>query len=352
MQKRKAHKVYDNPKHLGFIRFWQVYFGLDIAVNILALVLFVKSSYHFDFEDYVDFSEVVCYGILFWLIYQRKRITKYVVLIVSAVVLGVSFVGYSLLKGQPDFDFLLNPFVWVRVLAVVYFMTSRRVRAQLVQPFTFKPAQSVRAEHERLWQPKTWGFWRNLIIYFCVFSIIGHWLEALYCTFIRLGILSGTYDPNSQIWIDWLYPFVVYGIGAVACILLLYPIKNWLLSKTHNIVTTLIFSFVLNTLVCTSIELMMGLLLNQPDAAGNLPLWDYRNMAFNFMGQICLQNALAFGLVSTLMVWVFYPILERLLAHFSNDVMQVVFVAIVVFFSILMALYCIKYVVLSTADSP
>ena len=32
------------------------------------------------------------------------------------------------------------------------------------------------------------------------------------------------------------------------------------------------------------------------------------------MGQVCLQNAIAFGVVATLMTWVIYPALEQLLS--------------------------------------
>ncbi|MDR2672956.1 MAG: putative ABC transporter permease [Coriobacteriales bacterium] len=344
-------KTFDNPKKLGWLRFWQVYYGLIITVNILSLVLFVKASYQFDFEDYVDFSEVIGYGILFWLIVQRKRVTKYVVLVMTVLVLGTSFVGYSINAGEPDWKYFLGLFVWIRIAAAVYFLLSRRVKAQLTQPFnvTFDRAQPT--ERQWLRRLRTWDFWRNLIIYFCVFSIVGHWLEALYCTLIRFGILPGTYDPSSQIWSDWLYPFVVYGIGAVTCILLLYPIKSFIQSKVHIRAVTLLLSFAANALACTLIELVMGLILNQPDAAGNLPLWDYRTMAFNFMGQICLQNAIAFGLVATLMVWVFYPLLERFLARFSPDVMQVAFIIIVLLFSVLMALYCVKLLIVDVSST-
>lgn len=109
-------------------------------------------------------------------------------------------------------------------------------------------------------------------MYFCVFSVVGHWLEAGYCTFIRLGILPGIYDPESQIWSDWLYPFPVYGFGAVACVLVLYPLKSLLQRRLHGTVAPLLASFVANGLVCTGIELAMGLMLNQPLPDGSLPL--------------------------------------------------------------------------------
>lgn len=176
----------------------------------------------------------------------------------------------------------------------------------LTQPFDAEVKQRELAKDLDCYQPRTWAFWRNIIIYFCVFSVVGHWMEAAYCTLIRFGMIPGTYDPNSQIWSDWLYPFIVYGFGAVACVLLLYPVKNFLEKRIRSRVVPLLISFVVNALVCTTIELVMGLMVNQPGPDGKLPLWDYSDMFCNFMGQVCLQNAIAFGVVATLMTWVIY----------------------------------------------
>ena len=170
-------------------------------------------------------------------------------------------------------------------------------------------------------------------------------MEAGYCTLIRFGLIPGIYDPNSQIWHDWLYPFCVYGFGAVACVLVLFPIKNLLQKHFRGHAVPLALSFVANALVCTGIELAMGLMLNQPLPDGTLPLWDYRDMFCNFMGQVCLQNALAFGFVATLMTWVIYPGLEKLLSRVPDYAMNIAFIAVVIGFCILFFLYCVNVAV-------
>ena len=60
----------------------------------------------------------------------------------------------------------------------------------------------------------TWPFWRNLAVYSCVFSLVGHWLEIIYCTFMDL---FGIVDEDSLVWNDPFYPFLVYGVGCVVC---------------------------------------------------------------------------------------------------------------------------------------
>ena len=74
----------------------------------------------------------------------------------------------------------------------------------------------------------TWPFWRNLAVYFCVFSLVGHWLEIPYCMFMdQFGIV----DDDSLVWDDPFYPFCVYGVGVVVCAVALLPLKNWLLRR-------------------------------------------------------------------------------------------------------------------------
>lgn len=167
-------------------------------------------------------------------------------------------------------------------------------------------------------------------------------MEIGYCTLIRFGLVPGTYDPGSQIWSDWLYPFCVYGFGAVACVLVLFPVKNRLERHFGGRVAPLLASFAANTLACTLIELAMGLVLNRPGPDGVLPLWDYSDMFCNFMGQVCLQNAIAFGVVATLMTWVIYPALEQLLSKVPRDGMNIAFIAVTVGFCILIFLYYVN----------
>ena len=86
------------------------------------------------------------------------------------------------------------------------------MQAVLTVPFSAERVEKrLDAAKESFYNPRTWAFWRSLIMYFCLFSIVGHWMEAAFCLLIKYGIVPGIYDPNSQIWSDWLYPFPVYG---------------------------------------------------------------------------------------------------------------------------------------------
>lgn len=332
-----------NPRKLGFMRVLQVFFVLNIIFSVLYLTTLIKGNYELDFNEFLNLFNVIADGVLFWFLWQRYRSTRWVAMGLSIfnIVVGT---GYHLVTDV--FDPSSQLFLCMGdIIVLIYFSTSRRVQAALTQPFSVERVeQRLDDAKKSFYNPRTWAFWRSIIIYFCLFSIVGHWMEAAFCLLIKYGIVPGIYDPNSQIWSDWLYPFPVYGFGTVACALILYPIKNALQRKIHNGWGPVVASFVVNTLVCSAIELALGLLQNQP-VNGVYPLWDYSNMFCNFMGQICLQNSLAFGAVATLMTWIIYPGLEKLMGKLPNNVANVVFIVVIVFFAIVFSLYCINVVV-------
>lgn len=338
-------KDFSNPRKLGFMRLIQLVFILNVSAGIAGLVVLIKAARaDLGFWDYSNMVNVVLDGVALWLIWERQRLARPFIIAVSVANIAVSVV-YNLVTGQ--FDMVTQLLVWSfwDIVLLLYFLTSRRAKAVLTEGFETERDLEVQAADAKLYRPRRWAFWRNIIMYFCVFSVVGHWMEAGYCTFIRFGIIPGTYDPNSQIWSDWLYPFCVYGFGAVACVLLLYPMKTLLQRVLPGRFLPLAGSFCANAFVCTAIEFAMGMMLNQPGPDGKLPLWDYSNMAFNFMGQVCLQNAVAFGVVATLMTWVIYPALERLIAKLPKDGVNMLFVIIVVGFCMLFFLYCVNILI-------
>lgn len=330
-----------NPKKLGFMRVFQVLFSINVVITIALLVFLVKGHYELNFDQILDLTNLIFDGISLWLIWQRKRAARGFIIAFSLFNIIVGTI-YGLASGTFDLltQLLASSF---DIVLLIYFLTSRRAKTALTEPFSVEcDREHSENQTTNIYQPRKWSFWRNIIIYFCIFSVVGHWMEAGYCTLIRFGLIPGTYDPNSQIWSDWLYPFLVYGFGVAACILLLYPVKTFLQNKIRIRFVPLALSFVFNALVCTLIELCMGLMLNQPLPDGSLPLWDYHDMFCNFMGQVCLQNAIAFGLVATLMTWIVYPGMERLLSKVPKDFMNAGFVAVVIGFCILFFLYCVN----------
>ena len=334
---RRAYNAvrYSDPNGLGFLWVIQAFLLVNIIFTTFTLTTYIKGSYTIDFNQILNLVNVMLSGVTFWLIWKRKKLARMWVIAISAfnIVVGTAF---NALTGSFD---LFSQIILscTDVFLILYFYFSSRVKASLVEPFNVRTLGEDLDEEESFFRPNTWEFWRNLIIYFIIFSIIGHWVEAAVCLLIKFGIVPGVYDPTSQIWSDWLYPFPVYGIGFCACAILLYPLKNFLQRKTGKTGIALTISFIANGLVCTAIEFTMGMFVNQ-----DLQLWDYSTMFGNFMGQVCLQNGLFFAFLATVMTWVVYPALERLFRRIPNEYMTGVFVAVVVGYVILMALYYIN----------
>lgn len=217
------------------------------------------------------------------------------------------------------------------VILIAYFLTSRRAKAVLTEPFTAAVKEEELAREVSYYQPKTWAFWRNLIMYFCVFSVVGHWMEAAYCTLIRFGLLPGIYDPTSQIWSDWLYPFPVYGVGVVVCAVVVLPLKVRLVSKRRTVAGAGVQFFLITVFVCMMMELVMGFMLNRPDALGEYPLWDNSDLPLNVLGQAWLVNDVALA-AAMLYTWVIYPLCQKALAKVPPAVMNVVAAVVVIGF--------------------
>ncbi|MBO7701481.1 MAG: putative ABC transporter permease, partial [Eggerthellaceae bacterium] len=179
-------------------------------------------------------------------------------------------------------------------------------------------------------------FWRDLLIYFVVFSLLGHWAEILFCQLIRAGVFMGGYDPsNAMLWDQWLFPFTAEGAALVAIVFILQPAAQWLLKKTGNrIVPALLLSFLLNMLICTGIDFTTGMIANQ-----DYQLWDYRDMPFNFMGQVCLQNSLVYSIAATLIVWVVYPFMDSVLHRAPRGVTNAIAAGLIGMYLFLAMLY-------------
>ena len=193
----------------------------------------------------------------------------------------------------------------------------------------------TKQDQTRGYAPDTFVFWRNLALYFCVFSVVGHWLEIAYCTFMNI---FGIVDENSLVWDDPFYPFLVYGIGTLVCSLLLVPIKNALVKRRKTLWGAAAEFYVITVFVCMFMELAMGFMLNRPDAAGVYPLWDNSQLPLNILGQAWLVNDIALGAVAMFYTWLVYPLCQRALGKIPYRVMNGLAIVVVGGFIMLCAI--------------
>ena len=140
-----------------------------------------------------------------------------------------------------------------------------------------------------------------------------------------------------MLWDWWLHPFPAEGIAGVLIALLLSPLREHLLKLTGGrTVPALAASFLVNQVACTSIDYLTGMVANR-----NYELWDYREMPFNFQGQVCLQNSLVYTAAATLVAWVAYPARQKWLRVMPDDATNLMAAAFLPVYAFLCQLYFI-----------
>ena len=171
-----------------------------------------------------------------------------------------------------------------------------------------------------------WRFWCNMVIYFCIFSVVGHWCEWAYCLFNNY--FFGIVDPNSGVWNDINYPFFVYGFGVVIASIVLVPYREMLIKWRKSDIRAGIHFFIVSIFVAMGAELTQGFLQNQPNEYGNYPLWDNSQLPGNILGQAWIVNDVLIAVLLTFFVWVAYPVGGRLLDKLTDKARIALTVAI------------------------
>ena len=213
---------------------------------------------------------------------------------------------------------------------------------------TSEPITSRIARHIPEAITTRWPTIRRLGLYYMVFSIVGHWAEMLFCLGIKHGIFQGDYDngENKMLWDQWLFPFPAEGSAAVLMALILHPAKQFFhghalrlieADRVHKFIAlpvAFLATWLLNQVICTGIDYTTGMVANR-----DYSLWDYREMPFNFQGQICLQNSLVYTAIATWAAWILFPRMERGMELLGDTALNGSFVTLGSFFLFLELLY-------------
>lgn len=325
-----------DPTRLGFLRVVQWVFTLHVLFSLVALIFAHRDNMTYGFDTLISWANLIFEGVCLYMLWNRMRLTRVWVIAFSifnivANALHAVFAGQLAGMNIPGMVGMLLGQSSADLIMIVYFLRSKRVQLVMTEELSMEVDDDA-IERNR----HGWPFIRNMALYYCVFSTLGHWMEAAFCQLVAMGLFAGDIDfGNTMLFRDWLYPFPMHGFAVVLIALILWPFKQWL-SKRFNRWTTLAISFLANMLFCTAIEFGGGMLFNR-----NLQLWDYRDIPFNFMGQVCLQNAIGFGLAATFIVYLVYPLCERVIASYPKDVVNTVCVGVFTFYAILITLYLV-----------
>lgn len=328
-----ARREFTADSKLGFLRVIQVLNILYIFM-VAFLLLFVRGSdFKLNSQTYLLVFEILAMAVTVWLISNRKIYTRQIAITLIALAYLAPQIDYAIRGVFDPIGAVVDSVVYV--LLIVYFATSRRAKAVLVQPFTADLRNKELSFGRKMWNLKSVDFWMRLLIYFFVFSIMGHWMEMGLQILIVHGLFPGTIaPPDSLTWRDSLNPFPIYGISVAICGLALYPAYLKFREKCPKVWQAFALSFLVNTIFCTVAELALGLAFN-----ADLHAWDYSDQFLNFQGQICLLYTTAFGILSSLITWHLYPFMERQFSYVSKDAFRIIFVVSAVLFFLIFVTY-------------
>ena len=129
-----------------------------------------------------------------------------------------------------------------------------------------------------------------MVLYFTLYSFAGWVCETIYCSlyerrYVRRGFLAGPYCP-------------IYGFGAMVVLHISQPVS-------HNPLLV----FLVTLLVASALEYATGGFFEH---VFQLRLWDYSDHRFNIKGRVCLLNALLFGVLGLIAVYLVHPIAGRI----------------------------------------
>jgi uncharacterized membrane protein len=129
------------------------------------------------------------------------------------------------------------------------------------------------------------GAWSSvyLILWlFVIYSFLGVLVEMIFCVF-QEGVLE------SRLGLLYLPLRPLYGVGAVACTLLL-----------HSFINEPILIFLWCILICSVVEYVASFMMER--AFGTVT-WDYSDKLLNLHGRICLEYSCYWGLLALFVVY-------------------------------------------------
>lgn len=334
------------------LRLVQVYYALIILIGLSYAALINPKTdlgFVYDLSMVRAIVQMSTSAQAIWMIQRRAKGTPLFCMVTTIICAVLSFIDIFFMHANAPV------FAAIGIDGSAAIITVEYLLAALVVTYLWKSTEAKRVFTVDLndepegpgnsWDAaglrrriRTWPFWRDLTIYFIVFSFLGHWAEMLFCRLIVAGVFMGGYDPtNAMLWDQWLFPFSAEGTALAMVVLFLFPLKQRLLRYFKgDVLRALLCSFLANAAICTLIDFFTGITCNQ-----HYELWDYRDMPFNFMGQVCLQNSLVYSLAATLIVWVVYPLMDRGLRKLPRSFVDALFFNLLGFYAFEAALHFI-----------
>jgi len=176
---------------------------------------------------------------------------------------------------------------------------------------------------------KHWRRFMDLFIIFFVFSLFGHYIEVIWAIIKRLAFGS-TWYPKIN---DMLPLAAPYGLGAIALILLVWPIFDKYKKRPFTVLAICSIITGLVEFLCAALLVLLY---------GKNYYWDYSKMPLNLFGFIHLSGCLAFGAISLIFLYFIYPNWKKIYDRLSDKTVSLVFWLLFILYVINMFLVCTR----------
>ena len=182
------------------VRVIEVYFVLAMLTVLGWALLMPAESFEYDITLIRVMVLMTAAARSVWLIEKRSDATR-VFIVVSMLIVIVLSVLDMVFGGE--YERIASVVSWPVLIAggiayfggslfiIGYFAFSPRAKQVFVIPSESSAKPTSDADEDIYEKPFTWPWIRNLVLYYCVFSIVGHWAEIGFCWLIVLGVVMG-----------------------------------------------------------------------------------------------------------------------------------------------------------------
>ncbi len=152
----------------------------------------------------------------------------------------------------------------------------------------------------------------HLVSWFFIYSFLGWLWETCYVSakkreWVNRGFING--------------PFcTIYGCGALAVYLVLYPFQENLLILYFG-----------GVVVATALEYVTAVLMEN---IFHTSWWDYSDKKFNFQGRICLGASVGWGVFTVGLFKILHPAVEKIVTLYPQRIREIAICVIVVVYAV------------------
>ena len=162
----------------------------------------------------------------------------------------------------------------------------------------------------------------KLVIYFALYAVVG-WL---YEVFLEVVVYHWGFSNRGVLFGPWL---PVYGVGALAFLVLVYPLIKKKEYKKRLLWIPVVF--LLCMLIATAIELVTSYALEA--IIGYWPWQTYADYKINFQARIALSPSVRFGLGGVLFLYVLQPLFEKITSGLSGKAVNRTALVLIILFA-------------------